>query len=218
MRVDFAGGWLDHPCSNVDSKYFVVNCAISPLVGFDKWIYREKSGLGGSAAAAILRGWAPIEAEAKNHNGWQDAVSILETGICVWRSGKVPILVLKRNPDWLRHRMVLLWTGAPHKPGDLSKEKRCYDSIKKASIVANEAVEKRDIEILQKAVDMTYGTQIDEGMEELPQAIGGVRKYCGSGWGGYALYLFKEVEARDRFLRGTEEGLPIEPYINDKYC
>jgi mevalonate kinase len=38
-------------------------------------------------------------------------------------------------------------------------------------------------------------------------------KYCGGGYGGYALYLFKTTEARDTFVNQEDKAMVIEPYL-----
>jgi len=51
-------------------------------------------------------------------------------------------------------------------------------------------------------------------MLELPAADACVgRKYCGGGWGGYALYLFANSDARDAFVASANCNRSIEPYI-----
>lgn len=59
--------------------------------------------------------------------------------------------------------------------------------------------------------------QLGEGMEALPDHGQVARKYCGGGFGGYALYLFESQEARDGFVgkvgQGKDGATPIEPYI-----
>ena len=37
------------------------------------------------------------------------------------------------------------------------------------------------------------------------------RKYCGGGWGGYALYIFDAREARDAFVASSVSALPPLP-------
>ena len=64
-----------------------------------------------------------------------------------------------------------------------------------------------------RAVSMSYDVQRDEGMEQLPDISGSLcRKYCGGGWGGYALYLFPDRVQRDA-LTTQENHLPVEPYV-----
>ena len=62
LRVDFAGGWLDVPKLSRKGG-FIVNCAITPGVSLKNWDYKKRSGLGGSAAWAILNGQDGIESE-----------------------------------------------------------------------------------------------------------------------------------------------------------
>ena len=110
LRVDFAGGWLDVPKFAKKGGY-IVNCAISPLVSNECWPYELSGGLGGSAAKAILDFRNGVVSELKLGVGWQDPAIIEETGMCVWKSGKTPILESKFNPSWLRGKMLIFFTG-----------------------------------------------------------------------------------------------------------
>jgi hypothetical protein len=69
---------------------------------------------------------------------------------------------------------------------------------------------------LAAAVEMSYQAQLGEGMGPLADADGALaRKYCGGGWGGYALYLFASQTQRDAFVARTgADALAIEPYIS----
>jgi len=96
LRIDIAGGWLDVPKFSRKNAS-VVNVTISPLVSLDDWQYEQESGLGGSAAWYILQGENATEKELEAGVGWQDPAVIQETGLCVWDSGKKPILEFKRN-------------------------------------------------------------------------------------------------------------------------
>ena len=59
-----------------------------------------------------------------------------------------------------------------------------------------------------------YGALLMEGMRELAEAEGCIgRKYCGGGWGGYALYLFTDSAERDAFVASANCNRAIEPYI-----
>jgi len=110
LRVDFAGGWLDVPRLSRPSSY-IVNCAITPFVTKENWPYKKCSGVGGSAAWAILNGKDAVASELGNDVGWQDPAVIQETGLCVWKSGNRPVLEFKSNPSFLRNKMVIYWTG-----------------------------------------------------------------------------------------------------------
>jgi cytidyltransferase-like protein len=213
LRVDFAGGWLDVPRHARDGA-FIVNCAISPLVSLKDWGYHLQSGLGGSGAWALLNGKDSIKSELDLGVGWQDPAVIRETGICVWRSGKQPELQFKRNGDFLCGHMALHYTDIPHDtPGNADND-RDYDLIEQAGKIAQQAVLQSDRLKLGKAISMSYQTQLKEGMKQLPRAEGCIgRKYCGGGWGGYALYLFESSSARDTFVASANCNRPIEPYI-----
>lgn len=220
LRVDFAGGWLDVP--RIGKKYggFIVNCAIEPLVSLSDWCYEQNSGLGGSAAWAYLNGKDGVQSELDMGVGWQDPAIIAETGICIWQAGKKPKLLHKFNPDFLKGKMALFYTGKQHNTKELAKMYRNYHSIALNSKYAKSAMEmygeKRLIN-LAKSIRQSYMIQLEEGMEKLPRVNGGIaQKYCGSGHGGYALYLFKNSKYRNKFLK-EKNGLKIEPYIRSAY-
>lgn len=213
LRVDFGGGWLDVPKYAREGAY-VVNCAISPLVSLSNWSYEQKSGLGGSGAWALLNGNDGVESELALGVGWQDPAVIRETGLCVWRSGDRPVLHFKRNGDFLRGHMALHHTDIPHDTPANAGNARDYARIEKAGQLAKTAVHEASLEILGEAVRTSYDAQIGEGMAELAEAPGCLgRKYCGGGWGGYALYLFGDSEDRDAFVARSTCNRPIEPYI-----
>jgi cytidyltransferase-like protein len=205
MRVDLAGGWLDVPrFARADG--YVVNCAISPMVTLYDWPYEKCSGLGGSGAYALLQGKDGIAAELANNVGWQDPAVIMETGLCVWRSGEDPVLEAKINPDFLAGKMALYWTGITHVTQELADRERDYERLAEGSRVARDAALAKDVDGLCEAVRITHEVQLKEGMAELPDLGEQARKYCGSGHGGYAVYLFPERPAR-------KELTPVEPYM-----
>jgi cytidyltransferase-like protein len=214
LRVDFAGGWLDVPrFARADA--FVVNCAISPTVSLREWNYEKRSGLGGSGAWALLNGESGINSELDLGVGWQDPAVIHESGLCVWRSGAHPELLLKRDGALLSGRMALVFTGKEHDtPGNADHE-RDFELIARASHIAADAVDKNNLEELGKAVRMSYQAQLDEGMEPLAEVTGALaHKYCGGGFGGYALYLFTDSRQRDAFVSCTDAARPVEPYLH----
>ena len=213
LRVDFAGGWLDVPRFSREDG-FVVNCTISPLVTLNNWDYEKRSGLGGSGAWALLNGEDGVESELDLGVGWQDPAIIQETGLCVWRSGLRPVLQLKRNGDMLKGLMALYYTNAEHDTPGVAEKSRDYDLIYKASQLAADAVLYEDIRKLAEAVQMSYKAQLDEGMAPLTDSEGCLaRKYCGGGWGGYALYLFFSKKDRDNFVDRHSQVKLIEPFI-----
>lgn len=212
LRVDFAGGWLDVP-RFARSGEFVVNCAISPLVSLREWPYEKQAGLGGSGAWALLNGRDGVDSEIDLGVGWQDPAVIRETGLCVWRSGPKPALDFKRNGDFLSGRMAIYWTGMQHDTPGVANHPRDYDRIARSARIARDGVLEADIRKLSAAVDLYHSTQLDEGMETLPEIEGAIaRKYCGGGYGGYALYLFAEPPARDAAVAAIPELRPVEPY------
>jgi hypothetical protein len=213
LRVDFAGGWLDVPKFSKKGSY-IVNCTISPKIALNNWHYEKGSGLGGSAAYSLLSGNDSVLSELKMGVGWQDPAVILETGLCVWRSGKKPILEMKANPDFLNGKMALLWTGRGHFTPGIKNFRRDYKKIELAGKVSAEGVLKKDIKTICKGVRISYETQIDEGMEKLPEFGELAKKYCGGGYGGYALYIFESDIKRKKFLK-NKNTLAIEPHIRE---
>ena len=213
LRVDFAGGWLDVPRHAIPGE-FIVNCAISPMVSLRNWDYEKQSGLGGSGAWALLNGREGVAAELGLGVGWQDPAVINETGCCVWRSGPKPILDFKRNGDFLAGRMAILWTGHPHDTPGLADEKRNYELIAASGRLAREGVVNADISKLANGIRTYYQAQLDEGMQPLdtePTAV--AWKYCGGGWGGYAMYLFENRKLRDQWTQSEPTTRrAVEPY------
>jgi cytidyltransferase-like protein len=213
LRVDFGGGWLDVPRFARPDGY-VVNAAISPMVSLRHWPYQRNAGLGGSGAWALLNGADGVASELDLGVGWQDPAVIRESGLCVWRSGPRPSLEIKTDGAMLRGRLALYWTGAPHSTPDLAERPRDYAAIAHAGALARAAVWAEDISRLADAVRLSYGVQLAEGMTPLPEDVPGATswKYCGGGFGGYALYLFGDPARRDACCQraGFE---PVEPYL-----
>jgi len=212
LRVDFAGGWLDVPRFSRPGE-FIVNCAISPLVSLREWPYEKQAGLGGSGAWALLNGRDGVDSEIDLGVGWQDPAVIRETGLCVWRSGQTPVLDFKQNGDFLAGRMAILWTGTQHDTPGVVNFPRDYERIAQSGRIAREGALHTDIHRLCEAVDLYHATQLDEGMELLPDIPGAItRKYCGGGHGGYALYLFTESTCRDSAVATTPDLRAVEPF------
>jgi cytidyltransferase-like protein len=215
VRVDFAGGWLDVPKHSRPDGY-VVNCAVSPLVSLRDWPYERCAGMGGSGAYAMLQGSDGVAAELDLGVGWQDPAVIFETGLCIWRSGRRPALEFKRDGEMLAGRMAIYWTGQAHDTPGLTDTERDYDRIFTASKIAREAVLTNDRTKLAAAVQQSYQVQLAEGMQALPEVQDSLAcKYCGGGWGGYAVYLFEHPEARDTFL-AEPDASAIEPYFGQR--
>lgn len=213
LRVDFGGGWLDVP-DHARKGAFIVNCAISPTVSLNNWDYDQRSGLGGSGAWALLNGQDGVDSELKLGVGWQDPAIIRETGICVWESGPRPKLHFKRNGDFLKGCMALHNTKIRHDTPSNTNNSRNYDLIETAGKTACNAVITADRTLLGQAIELSYEAQIDEGMDPLPEVSESLgRKYCGGGWGGYALYLFDTQSARDAFVSASDANRAVEPYI-----
>ncbi len=213
LRVDFAGGWLDVP-RHAKTGGYVVNCAISPTVSLRHWPYEKSAGLGGSGAWALLNGKDGVASELDLGVGWQDPAVISEGGLCVWRSGPRPSLEVKTDGAMLKGLMALRWTGNSHSTPGVVDQGRNYDAIEKAGATARDAVWNSDYVQLANAVSQSYQVQLSEAMRPLAGDIPGLlaRKYCGGGFGGYAVYLFENTTARDEAVK--QRGLmPIEPFV-----
>jgi cytidyltransferase-like protein len=208
LRVDFAGGWLDVPCHARDGA-FIVNCTINLMLTLKNCEQYKAAGLGGSAAYAMLSGNDPLASELRAGVGWQDPAVIAETGLCVWNSGSKPILSMKRNPTMLVGRMALLRCSGQHVTAEIAKQSRKYGEIAAAGNTAKCAVEHNDFAMLCKAVQKSYEVQLQDGMRFLHGHGEKAKKYCGSGFGGYALYLF------DQLTTGPGELIPVEPYMRE---
>ena len=212
LRVDFAGGWLDVPRFAIPGE-FIVNCAISPLVSLREWPFEKQAGLGGSGAWALLNGRDGVDAEIDLGVGWQDPAVIRETGLCVWRSGPLPVLDFKHNGDFLKGRMAIYWTGTQHDTPGVANHPRDYARIAQSARIARAGVLAADIDKLAEGITLYHATQLDEGMKPLPDIEGSIaRKYCGGGYGGYALYLFDTETTRSSAISITQELRAIEPF------
>jgi len=212
LRVDFAGGWLDVP-RFARKGAFIVNCAVQPKVSLREWSYERNAGLGGSGAWALLNGHTGVEEEIDLGVGWQDPAVISETGLCVWRSGPKPSLEFKTDGSMLEGRLALWWSGHSHDTPGMADQLRDYDAIEAASHLARTAVLRGDLHHLGAAVEASYAAQLLEGMKALPESEGCLgRKYCGGGFGGYAVYLFEHREQRDDFVSINSAARSIEPY------
>ena len=212
LRVDFAGGWLDVPRFSRSGE-FIVNCAISPLVSLREWTYEKQAGLGGSGAWALLNGRDGVDSEIDMGVGWQDPAVIRETGLCVWRSGQTPILDFKRNGDFLTGCMGVLWTGKSHDTPGVVNHPRDYGRIAESGRMARDGVLYADVERLAAGMSIYHHTQLDEGMVPLPVIAGALaHKYCGGGYGGYALYLFEEPGQRAEALAANTALRAVEPF------
>jgi hypothetical protein len=213
LRVDLAGGWLDVPKLARPGAY-IVNCAITPGVSLHEWPYERCSGLGGSAASRLLSRQDPVQGEILSGVGWQDPAVMIETGLCVWHSGTGPSLQMKVDPQpLLGGRMALWWSGQPHNTTRLVDLPRDYARIELAGHQAATATAEGDFGRLCQAVQESYTAQLDEGMHPLECWDEAAKKYCGSGWGGYALYLFIDRSQRDRFVADCADASPIEPFL-----
>ncbi len=212
LRVDFAGGWLDVPRFSRAGEY-VVNCAISPLVSLREWPYEKQAGLGGSGAWALLNGRDGVDSEIDLGVGWQDPAVIRETGLCVWRSGHRPVLDFKMNGDFLQGKMAIYWTGTSHDTPGVVGLPRDYDAIALSGRIAREGVLAADLQKISEGISCYHQTQLDEGMQPLPEIEGAIaKKYSGGGYGGYGLYIFVSSAARDAALAAHPLLRPVEPF------
>ncbi len=213
LRVDFGGGWLDVPRLARAGTY-IVNCAISPTVSLRAWPYERNAGLGGSGAWALLNGKDGVSAELDLGVGWQDPAVIAETGLCAWRSGQRPALEVKTDGGFLGGRMALHWTGTEHDTPGMVGGARDYEAIARAGGTARDAVWQNSLAGMADAVRQSFAVQRAEGMAELSADLPGALawKYCGGGFGGYAVYLFSEPAQREAAC--AKAGLrAIEPYV-----
>jgi hypothetical protein len=115
----------------------------------------------------------------------------------------------------LEGRMALLWTGNDHVTYEKVDVKRDLDKVFKAGVAAKDAVYEENFKGICEATAISYDMQIGEGMKELPVFNEISKKYCGGGWGGYAVYLFENSEERQTFLE-KENTLKIEPFLSPK--
>ena len=110
--------------------------------------------------------------------------------------------------------MALNYTEQEHDTPNIAEYKRDYDLIYKAGQVAAQAVYEEDLNKLTQAVQLSYQAQMDEGMQPLIDNDKCLAcKYCGGGWGGYAVYLFATNGQREKFVSAHPLAKAIEPYI-----
>jgi len=115
----------------------------------------------------------------------------------------------------MKGKMALLSTGESHVTYEKTDLERDYDSIFEAGKLAREAVlpGNEDFQKLCRAVRISCEVQYKEGMKSLPSFGEAAKKYCGGGWGGYALYLFENEKKRSDFLE-IENTMAIEPFLS----
>jgi hypothetical protein len=118
--------------------------------------------------------------------------------------------------------MALFWTGTQHSTPGVVNQARDYDGIARAGALAREGVWTQSIGKIATGVRASYAVQRAEGMEPLAGETPDVAlaackplawKYCGGGFGGYALYLFTEPAQRDAACK-LPGFRPIEPYVD----
>jgi hypothetical protein len=161
----------------------------------------------------LINGKNGFDSEIELGVGWQDPAVIGETGLCVWRSGPKPELDFKQNGDFLTGRMAILWTGSQHDTPSFADLPRDYDRIAQSGRIAREGVLTKDIHQIAAGVNLYHQTQLDEGMQTLPEIAGSIaHKYCGGGYGGYGLYLFEDAALRDAAVSSIEPLRSVEPF------
>lgn len=212
-RVDFAGGWLGHKEAD-GHKGLIVSCTVTPF--YDGTNYEQSCGMATSTMWELLNGRDPRPVERALNGGWQDACTIMETGLVVWKSGTEPDLQLKTNGQWLRGHMAVVDTGM-RRPKEVhaADPKRNFERMVRASYKARDAVHHQSMYDMQCAVHWSYMQQLEEGMRELPEAKDAARKYLGAGHGGYALYLFCNKWDREEFLKVTPKSFAVEPFCRN---
>ena len=218
LRVDFAGGWLDVPRHARQGAY-IVNCAISPFA-YPWTTGPMNSGPDWEAAepGPCSRARDPVQSELALGVGSQDPAVIAETGLCVWRSGAVPVLDIKSTGDFLAGKMAVFHTGHDHDTPGMADGCRDYARIAQSSLIARAGVMERSIHELAAGVALYHSVQLQEGMAPLP-ALGEelAKKYLGGGFGGYALYLFASQEDRDGAVRLHDGMRAVEPYCKSPF-
>jgi mevalonate kinase len=114
----------------------------------------------------------------------------------------------------LKGLMAINYTDQEHDTPNIVERDRDYDAIYRAGKVAAEAVHHKDVDKLAEAIKMSYRLQLGEGMESLVESEECLAcKYCGGGWGGYAVYVFSNSGQRDDFVARHPKAKAIEPYM-----
>jgi hypothetical protein len=116
----------------------------------------------------------------------------------------------------LRDKIALLWLGESHYTPGLVDHERNYKLISKAGEIARTAVIEESLKLLHNAINLSYRIQKEEGMKQLPDIYEQSKKYCGGGFGGYAVYLFKNKEDKEKFLK-IRNTLDVQPYIKEYF-
>ena len=125
----------------------------------------------------------------------------------------MPVLDFKRNGSFLAGKMAISWTGVPHDTPAVADNLRDYQQIAAAGRLARDGVLTANIGRIADGVRTQYQTQVAEGMADLAEETSALAwKYCGGGWGGYALYVFHNQLRRDAWVTGDPCRRAIEPY------
>jgi mevalonate kinase len=186
------------------------------------WEHNDKlvpagSGLGTSAAWHMLHGRDVAAEESASGCGWQDEAVIKAGGLCTWQGGgDRPKLLHQSRGEFLQCRMLIWDTGKRHKTADVVGKKRDLHFITDSGEMAAHAIQfffpDALIGWLRMAVANSYAAQRIEGMDPLPEVPGGYHKYLGAGWGGFALYLFRDPDRRNAWAAAHPEFMKVEPF------
>jgi hypothetical protein len=110
--------------------------------------------------------------------------------------------------------MAVSYTGMQHDTPSNADNKRDFELIRQAGAKAYEGALAADIGLIADGVRLSYDVQLEEGMAFLPVVEEAIAwKYCGGGWGGYALYLFDQQSSRDAFVATSNQNIAIEPCL-----
>ena len=109
--------------------------------------------------------------------------------------------------------MAIAWTGVPHDTPGVVDNARDYEQIAKSARLARDGVLHANVSRIADGIRCYYQTQLAEGMPPLVEEASALaQKYCGGGWGGYALYLFHQKAQRDNWVAADSARREIEPF------
>ena len=109
--------------------------------------------------------------------------------------------------------MGLAWTGNDHDTPSFVDNERDFQLIAKSARIARVGVLEANVFTLADGIKTYYSSQINEGMKPLPDVKKALAcKYCGGGFGGYALYLFGSKTDRDAWVGISNDHRAIEPW------
>ena len=237
LRVDFFGGWLDVANKNPDGMGYVCNMAITPGAALastatqDIGAFPEKSGLGTSAAWAMLNGHDPYHFDKAHGCGWQDPAVIEETGLCVWHGGPTARLISKSSGELLRGLLAVFDTGVRERENIAGLSRNIPVTASHTMSLVPDVLKNMHgvsgyvmllLDALARGMHTTYKAQLQEGMRTLAKTPAGrlitqrnarAVKYLGAGHGGYAVVLFTDSHERDMFVINVPSAVAVEPYL-----